>query len=192
MTDHRLNRLPSFQEPLLLLGQALEFASVLDTDAGIFFLHISATVTKVHIHIFDRGAREDIGLFKWFGQRVTIIGVIGKCSGANDQVSPERSDNADLDTKLVWLSGFALGDALCFFGKPALELVLRLAVFALCHNAGGFGHDGIDQFFGITGEIAELAFHGTHELIDNGALALDGLSHALELFRVSIATGSMA
>ena len=66
MVNHRVNLLPLFQEPSLSLGQTLEFASVLTTDARIFVRHVHAPVAKVHIYIYRVGVGAHVGLFGLF------------------------------------------------------------------------------------------------------------------------------
>lgn len=91
-----------------------------NTDVRV--LLIDTSIAEVNVQIFDRAVGQDAGLFKLLIQCVTIVGVIREASRTKNQITFERADDPDFDTKLVRCSGFALGDHLNLGCMPAVEL----------------------------------------------------------------------
>ena len=150
-------------------------------------------VAQVHINGLRphaSGLHQDAGLFHLLLQGVSVIGVAGESTCADDQVALERGGNAHLHAKLIRVATLSLGDALHLGRVPAVELGL----FALVLLARGLGH----QALGLAQRLAQgllygqsqgahLAAHFALQAAHDGALALDDFAHALVLARVGVA-----
>ena len=121
-----------------------------------------------------------------------VVRVAVERPGPHDQVAFERAGNADLHAKLVGRLGLAFADAVHLGRVPGVELGLSVGGFALAalgHNAMGFVQGLAQCFPHCHPDGAGFAVNLALQSADDGALALDGAAHALELAGMGVAPG---
>ena len=67
---------------------------------------------------------------------MSVVGIVRKASGTQDQIALEGAGDTNLHAKLIRGSGFTFGNHFCFGCVPAVELgcSFGLAVFGLGDN----------------------------------------------------------
>ena len=206
VADQRLDRLASFQQTLLMVGERLVLAAVDDLHARVVRVH--APVAEVDDHLLRTSPQvlhQIARLLELGAQNVAVVRVAGEAARAHHQALLVRHHEADLHAELVGVAGLALGDALHLRRVQRVELVLAVALLGADALGTLQPHRKVAESLRIAwfarryaacsdrGLIGtQLALHLAHHHAENGALALDGLAQALELLGVGIAAGLAA
>ena len=147
----------------------------------------------------QRGAEapsyQDGRLLQLLVQGVAVIRIAVERPGTHDQVALERAGNAHLHPELVRLPGLAFADAVHLGRMPGVELGQSIGGFALAalvHDAPGFVQGLTQRMTHGRPDGTGLAVNLALQPSDDGALALDGAAHALELAGMGVAPGLAA
>lgn len=129
------------------------------------------------------GLHQDGGLLHLFIQRVAVIRIARKGSGAQDQGPFERCGNAHLHVEFVGVAALTLGYALDFWGVPAVKLgliVFGLVVARLRDQPLVFVDALAKDFLHNLAQSTHLARDLTVQSAHDGGLAFDHFAYAPE------------
>jgi hypothetical protein len=126
---------------------------VFDVETQVVLVYPPITqVNKGRLRLGAKGLHQDAGLFHLLTERVPVIRIAREGSGTHNLGAFECGGNAHLHTKLIRVAVLAFGDALDFWGVPAVQLGL----FVLSLFAARLG----DQPFGFVDARAQSVLDG--------------------------------
>lgn len=131
MTDDGFDRISALE----LLFDRCRYAAFGSGNPDRQHAQFVALVAAVDIRLFGQRAGECGDLFNRLFQGVSIIRTSRQCLHPDHEVIGTGAGNTDLDAELVFLVRLAFGNAFCFGGMDAVELVVVLPL--LCVDVFG-------------------------------------------------------